>query len=172
MAPAQAAPERPRLDAAVLLLARALASLAAAAVAAMAVLVVASVVMRYALGAPFRFSEELAGLLLAMAAFLAMPLTVAADLNIRVTLLPDRLGPGARRVFFVFGQLILLAFGAVFLLEAWKIAEFTAARNLKTEQARLVLAPWIMAMAAAVALMSLFAVWRALRPPPPPGALP
>jgi TRAP-type C4-dicarboxylate transport system permease small subunit len=163
------APERPRLDAAVLLLARALATLAAAAVAGMAALVVASVVMRYAVGAPFRFSEELAGLLLAMAAFLAMPLTVAADLNIRVSLLPHRLPGPARRGLFVFGQLVLLAFGIVFLLEAWKLAEFTLARNLKTEQARLVLAPWMIAMAAAVALMSLLAVWRALRPPPAPG---
>lgn len=169
MPPGQAAAERPRLDAAVLLLARALATGAAAAVAGMATLVVASVVMRYALGAPFRFSEELAGLLLAMAAFLAMPLTVAADLNIRVTLLPDRLPPAARRLFFVFGQLILLAFGLVFLLEAWKLAEFTTQRNLKTEQARLALAPWVVAMAAAVALTSLFAAWRALRPPLRPG---
>lgn len=168
MAPAEAAPERPRLDAAVLLLARALAALAAAAVAGMAVLVVTSVVMRYALGAPFRFSEELAGLLLAMAAFLAMPLTVAADLNIRVTLLPNRLPPAARRALFVFGQLILAAFGAVFLLEAWKLADFTIARNLKTEQARLVLAPWMIAMVAAVGLLTLLAVWRALRPPPRP----
>jgi TRAP-type C4-dicarboxylate transport system permease small subunit len=166
MPAAPPAPERPRLDAAVLFLARALAALAAAAVAGMAVLVVASVVMRYALGAPFRFSEELAGLLLAMAAFLAMPLTVAADLNIRVSLLPDRLPAPARRGFFVFGQLILLAFGIVFLLEAWKLAEFTVARNLKTEQARLPLAPWMIAMSAAIALMSLLAVWRALRPPP------
>jgi TRAP-type C4-dicarboxylate transport system permease small subunit len=164
-----AAPERPRLDAAVLLLARALAALAAAAVAGMAVIVVASVVMRYALGSPFRFSEELAGLLLAMAAFLAMPLTVAADLNIRVTLLPDRLPPPARRALFVFGQLILAAFGTVFLLEAWKLADFTIARNLKTEQARLVLAPWMIMMVAAVGLLTLLAVWRALRPPPRPG---
>jgi TRAP-type C4-dicarboxylate transport system permease small subunit len=169
MAPAEAAPERPRLDAAVLLLARALAALAAAAVAAMAVIVVASVVMRYAFGAPFRFSEELAGLLLAMAAFLAMPLTVAADLNIRVTLLPDRLPPPARRALFMFGQLVLAAFGAVFLFEAWKLADFTITRNLKTEQARLVLAPWMIAMVAAVALLTLLAVWRALRPPPRPG---
>jgi TRAP-type C4-dicarboxylate transport system permease small subunit len=169
MTPAGAAPERPRLDAAVLLLARALAALAAAAVAGMAVIVVASVVMRYALGSPFRFSEELAGLLLAMAAFLAMPLTVAADLNIRVTLLPDRLPPPARRALFVFGQLILAAFGTVFLLEAWKLADFTIARNLKTEQARLVLAPWMIMMVAAVGLLTLLAVWRALRPPPRPG---
>ncbi len=169
MAQAGPAPERPRLDAAVLLLARALAALAAAAEAALAALVVASVVMRYALGAPFRFSEELAGLLLAMAAFLAMPLTVAADLNIRVTLLPDRLSPPARRALFVFGQLVLATFGAVFLLEAWKLADFTMARNLKTEQARLVLAPWMIAMVAATALLALLAVWRALRPPPPPG---
>jgi TRAP-type C4-dicarboxylate transport system permease small subunit len=169
MPPENVPAERPRLDAAVLLLARALAALAAAAVAAMALLVVASVLTRYALGAPFRFSEELAGLLLAMAAFLAMPLTVAADLNIRVTLLPAQLPPAARRILFVFGQIVLLAFGAVFVIEAWSIAEFTLMRNLKTEQARLPLAPWIIAMVAAVALTTALAAWRALRPPPPGG---
>lgn len=169
MPAADPATERPRLDAAVLFVARVLATLAAAAVASMAAIVVASVVMRYALGAPFRFSEELAGLLLAMAAFLAMPLTVAADLNIRVSLLVDRVPGPTRRGLFVFSQLILLAFGIVFLVEAWKLAEFTLARNLKTEQARLVLAPWMIVMAAAIALVSLLAVWRALRPPPAPG---
>lgn len=169
MPPAAAPPERPRLDAAVQFLARSLAAVAAAAVAAMAAIVVTSVVMRYALGAPFRFSEELAGLLLAMAGFLAMPLTVVADLNIRVTLLPDRLPGAARRAFFVFGQIVLVAFGLVFFIEAWKIADFTLMRNLKTEQARLPLAPWVLAMAGAVALTTLLAVWRALRPPPAPG---
>jgi TRAP-type C4-dicarboxylate transport system permease small subunit len=169
MPAAEPAAQGRRLDAAVLILSRALAALAAAAVAGMAALVVASVVMRYAIGAPLRFSEELAGLLLAMSAFLAMPLTVAADLNIRVSLLPDRLPAPARNWLFVFGQLILFVFGVVFLHEAWKLAEFTVARNLKTEQARLPLTPWMMAMVAAIALTALLAAWRALRPPPPKG---
>jgi len=156
---------RSYLDAAVLLAARALAAGAAGAIAAIAALTVAAVVMRYVLGTPFRFSEELCGLLLAMSAFLAMPLTVAADLNIRVTVLTDRLAPAAQRVAFLVGQAVLVAFGLVFLVEAWRLAEFTVMLGLRSEQARLPLGPWMIAMTAAVALTTVLAVWRSLRPP-------
>ncbi|GAB4187240.1 MAG: hypothetical protein OHK0024_27720 [Thalassobaculales bacterium] len=161
-----------RIDAAALAAARALAVLAAAAVAAIALLTVAAVVMRYALGAPFRFSEELAGLLLASAAFLGMPLAVAAELNIRVTLLSDRLRGPWRRGAWVLGQAVLVAFGLVFLVEAWKLAGFTAMLNLRSEQARLPLAPWMYGMVGAVSLTVALAAWRALRPPPAPPAPP
>jgi len=153
-------------DSALRLLSRALLALSAAACAGILGLVLAAVVMRYAVAAPFRFTEELAGLLLSASAFLALPFAMTANANIRVTLVTDRLGAAARRIAWVLGQAITFAFCAVFAWEAWGIAEFTWRLGLSSEQARLPLAPWVMLMPAGFAITGLVAGWQALRPPP------
>lgn len=154
------------MDGALLLVSRGLLALSAAACAGILGLVLAAVVMRYAVAAPFRFTEELAGLLLSAMAFLALPFAMASNANIRVTLATERLGPRARRVAWVVGQAIMVAFCAVFAWEAWGIAEFTLRLNLMSEQARLPLGPWVALMPAALAFTALIAAWLALRPPP------
>lgn len=157
-----------RVDRALLVASRALAAFGAAAVAAIFALVLAAVVMRYLVGAPFRFTEELSGLLLAATVFLTLPYTVAAHENIRVTLLADRLSGAPRRVLWVLGQLVLVAFGAVFTFEAWTVTSFTIGLGLKTEVSRLPLWPFLVAMTGAFALAAAIGAWQALRPPPPP----
>jgi TRAP-type C4-dicarboxylate transport system permease small subunit len=154
------------VDAGLLLLSRGLLALSAAACAGILGLVLAAVVMRYAVAAPFRFTEELAGLLLSAMAFLALPFAMAANANIRVTLVTERLGPLAHRVFWAIGQAIMVAFCAIFAWEAWGIADFTLRLNLMSEQARLPLGPWVALMPAAFAVTGLIAAWIALRPPP------
>lgn len=155
-----------QIDRAILWVARGLAALAAAAVAGMAALTVAAVVMRYGLGAPFRFTEELAGLLLVASAFLAMPLVLVSHANIRVTILSGRVQGPARRVLWIVGQLVLVAFAVVFFRDALADAQFTQKLRLKSEVARLPLAPWVWAMTGAVGLIAALAAWQALRPPP------
>lgn len=154
------------VDTGLLLISRGLLALSAAACAGILGLVLAAVVMRYAVAAPFRFTEELAGLLLSAMAFLALPYAMAANANIRVTLATDRLGPVARRIFWVIGQAIMVAFCAIFAWEAWNIADFTLRLNLMSEQARLPLGPWVALMPAALAVTGLIAAWVAFRPPP------
>jgi TRAP-type C4-dicarboxylate transport system permease small subunit len=154
------------VDRALLLLSRALLALSAAACAGILGLVVAAVVMRYAVAAPFRFTEELAGLLLSAMAFLALPFAMAGNANIRVTLLTERLPRLAGRIAWVLGQLIMVAFCAVFAWEGWGLAEFTFRLSLMSEQARLPLGPWMALMPASLALTGLIAAWVALRPPP------
>lgn len=143
-----------------------LAALAGAAIAVMTLIVVASVVMRYLVGAPFRFTEELGGLLLAACLFAALPYAIAANLNIRVTLVSERLSGVAARVAWVVGQAILVAFCAVFAYEAWQITELTLRLALRSEQARLPLGPWLVLMTASAAAGGAIAAWQALRPPP------
>lgn len=154
------------VDRALLLASRALLALSAAACAAILGLVLAAVVMRYAVAAPFRFTEELSGLLLSAMAFLALPFGMASNANIRVTLVTERLAPLPRRVFWVLGQAITVAFCAIFAWEAWGIAEFTTRLNLSSEQARLPLGPWTALMPAGLAAAGFIAAWVALRPPP------
>lgn len=153
-------------DRAILLVSRGLLALSAAACSGILGLVLAAVVMRYALAAPFRFTEELAGLLLSVMAFCALPHAMAANANIRVTLLTDRLGGTARRLAWVLGQLVMVGFCAIFAHEAWGIAEFTLRLNLASEQARLPLGPFVLLMPAMLALTGGIAAWCALRPPP------
>jgi TRAP-type C4-dicarboxylate transport system permease small subunit len=153
-------------DRALLLISRGLLAVSAAACGGILGLVLSAVVMRYAVAAPFRFTEELAGLLLSAMAFCALPYAMAAHANIRVTLVTDRLGPLARRLAWVVGQAIMVAFCAIFAFESWGIAEFTLRLNLSSEQARLPLGPWVGLMPAMFALTGLVAAWVALRPPP------
>jgi TRAP-type C4-dicarboxylate transport system permease small subunit len=154
------------VDKGLLLISRGLLALSAAGCAGILGLVLAAVVMRYAVAAPFRFTEEMAGLLLSAMAFLALPFAMVGNANIRVTLLTDRLGGAWRRVFWVIGQAVMVAFCAIFAWEAWGIAEFTLRLNLSSEQARLPLGPWVALMPACLAFTGLIAAWAALRPPP------
>jgi TRAP-type C4-dicarboxylate transport system permease small subunit len=153
-------------DRALLLLSRALLAVSAAACAGILGLVLAAVVMRYAVAAPFRFTEELSGLLLSAMAFCALPFAMAGNANIRVTLITQRLAPIPRRIFWLIGQAIMFAFCAIFAWEAWGIAEFTLRLNLMSEQARLPLGPWVALVPAMLALTGFIAAWAALRPPP------
>jgi TRAP-type C4-dicarboxylate transport system permease small subunit len=154
------------VDSALLLVSRGLLAVSAAACAGILGLVLAAVVMRYAVASPFRFTEELSGLLLSAMAFCALPFAMAANANIRVTLVTERLHGLPRRLFWVIGQAIMVAFCAIFAWESWGIAEFTMRLNLSSEQARLPLAPWTALMPAGFAFTGFVAAWAALRPPP------
>ena len=142
----------------------ALAGVGAAALAGIFVLVLVAVVMRYVWGRPFDFTEELSGLLMTLAVFTLLPSVVLREINIRVTVISERLPARAQRVLFVVGQLLLLAFCAIFVREAWGIYEFTAKLNLMSEQSRLPLAPFLLVSHVSVIAAGLAGAWRALRP--------
>ena len=153
-----------RILSGVLLLTRTLAALGAACVAVLAVLTVAAVVMRYGLGAPFRFTEELGGLLLVTSVFLGLPHVLASNANIRVTLLSDKAkGPLGRGVW-ILGQLILVAFAAIFLRDALAEAQFTQKLNLRSEMARIPLSPFVWLMVAGMGLVAFIGAFQALGP--------
>jgi TRAP-type C4-dicarboxylate transport system permease small subunit len=157
------------VDRALDLLCRALLGLAALAAAAMLVIVLAAVVMRYAMGAPFRFTEELAGLLLAQVLFLALPWCLHTHAHIRVTLVSERLAGAARRLTWLAGQAILALFCMIFLRELWAITEFTRLLGLRSDQARLLLWPWLAANGLNLLLCAVIALRQALLPPPATG---
>lgn len=133
------------------------------------VIVLLAVGMRYVVGSPFAVTEELSGLLLAMSVFLVMPLTIIANLNIRVTLVTERLTGAVRRIAWVVGELILVAFLVVFANESWKFYTTALRFNEKSEQSQLLLAPWKLATFAILAVCVVCALWRAWRPPPKTG---
>ncbi len=153
-----------RVETALRMMAGALAGVGAAALAGIFVLVLAAVVMRYVWGRPFAFTEELAGLFMTLAVFTLLPSTVLREINIRVTVVSERLPSGLGLGVFLVGQLILLAFCWVFVQEAWGIYEFTAKLKLMSEQSRLPLAPFLLVSTVAMGAAGVAGAWRAVRP--------
>ena len=101
------------------------------------IVVLLAVGMRYVVGAPRPETEELSGLLLAMSVFLAMPLTIIANLNIRVTLVTERFSGMARGISWIAGELILVAFLLIFAKEAWTFYNTALRFSERSEQAQL-----------------------------------
>ncbi|MCC6000692.1 MAG: TRAP transporter small permease [Pararhodobacter sp.] len=154
------------VDLGVVWVTRVLAALGAACVAGMAALVVLAVIMRYAVGAPFALTEEMAGLLMVSAVFLGMPFVLATHAHIRVGLLYDNTTGWLRRSLWLMGQLVFLAFAAIFFRDALADLRFTQMLNLRSEVGRIQLAPFVALMVAGVGLAGLVAAWQMLRPPP------
>lgn len=164
-----------RIDRALSVVCLALATLAGLCIAAIFVLMVAAVVMRYGVGAPFRFTEELSGLLLVTIVFLTLPYTILADKNIRVSILSSRAKGTMKLVLLVVSECILLAFALIFTWEAYRSTAFTVRFGLASDVARVPLSPFMIVMTGSVALVSAIAVWqvmqafmrRGLAPAPP-----
>lgn len=145
----------------------AVSAIGAVSLAGMFALVLAAVVMRYGWSRPLDFTEELCGLLMTLAVFTLLPMTVLKEINIRVTVVSQTLPPLGQRLLFLFGQLILWAFVAEFVRQAGGISEFTAMLGLKTEQSRLPLAPFMWTATAAMGLVGVVGVWRTFHPVQP-----
>ena len=103
----------------------------------------ASVTMRYLAYAPFRYTEELVGLLMTAAFFLALPLVTLRAEHVRVLIivssLPDRASRWLAVVAGLFGAAFCLWFFALCL--PW--LEFAFDRGIKTEVGRLLMYPWM-----------------------------
>jgi TRAP-type C4-dicarboxylate transport system permease small subunit len=99
-----------------------------------------------------------------VAVFALLPITVLNELNIRVSLASERLPPLPKRLLFVLGQFVLVAFVVVFVQQAWAISAFTAQLKLMSEQSRLPLAPFLWLATASMALTGVIALWRAWQP--------
>ena len=145
----------------------AVSAIGAASLAGMFAMVLAAVVMRYGWSRPLDFTEELCGLLMTLAVFTLLPMTVLKEINIRVTVVSQALPGVWQRVLFVLGQLILWAFVAEFVRQAGGISAFTSMLGLKTEQSRLPLAPFMWTATVAMGLVGVVGVWRTFFPVQP-----
>ncbi len=140
----------------------ALASVATMAGVLIVVLVGTSVVMRHVANAPFRFTEELVGLLMTAAFFLALPqVTFNADhvrVLILVNALPRRLSRWINILAAVLGCIFTLWF--FWLCLPW--LEFAISRMIKTEVGRLLMYPWMALLPVSMLLTSIAFAHRAI----------
>lgn len=125
------------------LLFTAMAVLAAIAGTLIVVMIGASVTMRYLAYTPFRFTEELVGLLMTAAFFLALPLVTLRAEHVRVQVLVAALPKTAR----IWVSTLAVGFGAIFCMWFFALClpwfEFAFDRNIKTEVGRLLMYPWM-----------------------------
>ncbi|OED43802.1 C4-dicarboxylate ABC transporter [Chromatiales bacterium (ex Bugula neritina AB1)] len=123
------------------------------------VLVGASVTMRHLAHAPFRFTEELVGLLMTTAFFLALPLvTLNAD-HVRVRILVSAMPARIARLVAIVAALFGIAFAIWFFWLCIPWFEFAYLRNIKTEVGRLLMYPWMAVLPVSMVLTSVaFAV--------------
>ena len=117
--------------------------------------VVLSAIMRYFIGAPFHFSDELVGLLLATTFLLALPNGLVDDSHLRITILADRLPWVGRVIAKTVANSILVVFAAVFLFESYKYAAVSYNYGARSEMAEILLYPWMGLMTLVSALMIL-----------------
>lgn len=137
-----------------------MAVLAALAGLAIVALIGASVTMRYFASAPFRFTEELVGLLMTAAFFLALPLATLRAEHVRVLVLVSALPERARRLVRPLAAAFGAAFCIWFLVLAVPWFEFAFERHIRTEVGRLVMYPWMALLPVSMALSAVAFVAR------------
>ncbi len=135
---------------------------AAALLAVLCFFVAISAIMRYLVGSPFRFTEELVGLLFVATVFLTLPLCFVLNRNISMSLIVDRLPAGVRRITDVFGFLACLAFVWLFGSASLQFALQSLNLESRSDMAELLLWPWMLVMPISVACVGLILVGQRL----------
>ena len=132
-----------RLEAWLTALFKGLAVVATIAGISIVVLIGMSVTMRHLAQAPFRFTEELVGLLMTAAFFLALPLVTLRAEHVRVQIIVAHLGERANRWVALGAGLCGILFCIWFFLLCLPWLEFAFQRRIKTEVGRLLMYPWM-----------------------------
>ena len=106
-------------------------------------LISASVTMRYLAYTPFRFTEELVGLLMTAAFSLTLPLLTLRSKHVRVLILLTYFPERAKRVCNIIAGSLGLLFCVWFFLLCIPWLEFAFDRKIKTEVGRMLMFPWM-----------------------------
>ena len=125
-------------------------------------LIGASVTMRYLAYTPFRFTEELVGLLMTAAFFLALPLITLRAKHVRVFMLLTYLPERTKRPVNIMAGLFGLAFCLWFFALCLPWFEFAFDRKIKTEVGRLLMYPWMALLPISMLLSGLAFILRGL----------
>lgn len=114
--------------------------------AVMALLIFVSAVLRYVIGSPISFSDELASLLFVFLAFSTFPYVLNRGEHIRLTIVTERLKQPLQKVTQILASLIFLSFASIFIYESYKFVEFSQLLNSHSEVSGILLWPWMALM--------------------------
>jgi TRAP-type C4-dicarboxylate transport system permease small subunit len=143
---------------ALIALSRALNYVATAAAMLLTAFIVLSSVVRYLLGAPFRFTEELVGLFFITMCFLAIPLGLLERRHVTITVFTQLLGRRGRLVCEMLATIIVVAFATVFVIESYKFTALSFRLGARSEVGNLLLYPWMALMPLTMALVVLVVI--------------
>lgn len=143
-------------------------SAAAALIAmAMALFVVLASAMRYLVGAPFAFTEEIVGLLFIALIFLGFPACTLRQKHIRVTILPDLMPPRLRSLVDRIANALLVVFCVWFGYLTLDYMNTAIALDARSAGSRLLLWPWTAILPLSCALAGLAGLIRVIVPAMP-----
>lgn len=155
-----------RIEAALALVARALLVGAALAVLAMTALVALSVVMRYFVGSPLAFTEELVALLYLAMVFFTIPVSTLRREHIVVNVCVQRAGPRSQRLLGLAAALVMIVFAVWFVYETYAFTAFSRRLDARSDHVGILLWPWMAIMPLTIALAGVIALvqgWQLLR---------
>lgn len=138
-------------------------------VLAMTALVSLAAFMRYFVGSPFSFTEEIVALMFLAMVFCTLPISTVRREHIVVTLGVERASRPVQRILALLSTLIMLVFCTWFVVEAAASAAFSHRLGARSEQFDLLLWPWmaimpaVMAFVAAIVILQAVATVRDLR---------
>lgn len=121
-----------------------------------------SAIMRYVLGQPFSYTEELVGLLFATMVYLSLPYCTLHGRHIEVTIITDRFSAAGRRWCERASAALVLLFCGWYGSFAWEFVAVSWRLNAKSDMGGIVLWPWMASMLAACVLIAaaVMARWR------------
>tara|TARA_B100001142_G_scaffold266873_1_gene271450 strand:+ start:2846 stop:3316 length:471 start_codon:yes stop_codon:yes gene_type:complete len=109
----------------------------------MVIIVFLSVFQRYVLKSPLSFSEELVGLLLCSMLFLSLPHISNSEKHVKINLVFNLLSDRAKLFTSILSSLVMITFCFWMIVETIPWLDFAIRLNLKTENSRLILFPWM-----------------------------
>lgn len=131
--------------------------------AVMACFVVLSSVMRYAIGSPFHFTEEVVGLLFCSMVFFVLPAVQFRNQHIKVDLLTARFGTRVTRLQRLAALGLTIVFGVAFGREAYDYFAYVYERGSVTYIGDIPLFPWVGVIVFTVSWATLVAIWQLVR---------
>lgn len=140
------------------LVSRVLAGFACLAAFLLTIFVLLSAVMRYFLGQPFFFTEDVVSLLFLATSFLSIPITAHQRSYIRINLVTQMLPPYGQRLARIFGALVFLIFVLWFAWDAYEITSFSYQIGAQSETAEIPVAPWMALMPLSMSIVALLCI--------------
>lgn len=101
-----------------------------------------SAIMRYAIGEPFAFTEELVGLLFSALVFLALPYVSVYQRHINISLFTNTYGPVAQRVAQGVANVLIVLFCLWFGYYSFEFTYVSYMLSARTDLADLLVWPW------------------------------
>lgn len=112
----------------------------------MTALVFTSTLMRYLLGSPITFSDELAGLLFFSGAFLALPYVLLENKHVSIDFMTKVSSIKLRKASSLVASLTTATFAFIFIYQSWDFMAFSYQIQSKSEISGILLWPWMALM--------------------------